>query len=97
MLDLLQKVTQQLIPSGIPQHLKKFYEWMTINRHREISSKIPSVLTLIDLKIGFLLWMYSCAVTFIVFIFELIGRAVLLKLINYFSLIQFCERFFPKN
>ena len=74
---LMQNVTQRLIPAGIPQHLKKMYTWSLFKVHTEKSDKDPSVLTLEDLEIGFILWMYSCAVTWIAFVLEILASIIL--------------------
>ncbi|CAG9809591.1 unnamed protein product [Chironomus riparius] len=66
--DLLQNVTQQLIPAGIPQHLAKLNQWIIFKSHKEIAYKSPSVLTIDDLRTGFLLWMVACCITIGVFV-----------------------------
>ena len=78
--DLLQNVTQQLIPAGIPQHLAKLYQWIIFKTHQEIVYKSPSVLTLEDLRTGFLLWIVACCITIVVFVFEAGGRIILNRL-----------------
>lgn len=81
---LLQNVTQQLIPAGIPQYLAKFFEWSIFKSHTEIIVKSPSVLTLSDLKFGFILWMYSCGVTILVFAYEAAGRIIFIEVKLFF-------------
>ena len=78
--QLLQSVTSQLIPSGIPQYLNYFYSTLIFKKHNVKKLENPTVLTLEDLEIGFKLWIFSCLLTFVSFALELMLSFFLRKL-----------------
>lgn len=81
MFPLLQKVSRQLIPTGIPQYLKKFYQSIIYKVHNVKKVEMPAVLTLVDLEVGFQIWIYSCALTWVIFLFEIMAK-IFLKILK---------------
>lgn len=73
---LMQDVIEQLIPSGIPQYLLKFYDWVHSRDKRYIFVKIPKVLTLKDLEFGFLCWAAACCATAMMLMLEIIFKNI---------------------
>lgn len=77
MFHLMQDVISRLIPSGIPQHLLKYYEWSRFRESLSKNTKIPKVLKMEDLEFGFILWIGSCAFTVVAFACEIVLKKIL--------------------
>jgi len=73
----MQDVISRLIPSGIPQHLLKYYEWSRFRENLSQNIKIPKVLKFEDLEFGFILWIGSCAFTIVAFACEIVFSKLL--------------------
>ena len=72
---LMQDVIDQLIPSGIPQYLIKFYDWIHSRDKVFVFVKKPQVLTLKDLEFGFFCWAAACCTSTAVFLIEIVCKS----------------------
>lgn len=74
-----QKAIRQLIPTGIPQEVKKFH-LENLYHARQDDKRGPNVLRLSDLSFGFLIWLVACGVSSVVFMIEFFVGKILFEL-----------------
>lgn len=89
---LMEETMRKIIPAGIPQYIRKFVYNFFVKHAENPKRKIPKVLKLDDLKVGFILWLVACFVSFFVFLLELIwihGKSA----IGLFFILKFLKRF----
>jgi hypothetical protein len=68
---ILNEILDKTIPAGIPQYLIEYHSSLIYKKYEPIDDNEPRVLTVNDLSFGFVLWLGSCAVAVVGFIFEL--------------------------
>lgn len=71
--SLIIELLQYLSAGGILQQSVNYHSWMLFKKVFFEPPQEPQVLTVDDLSFGFILWLASCGISFIPFIFELIG------------------------
>ena len=69
---LMEDTMRQLIPAGIPQFVRNRVLEFIFKETREVTTKIPQVLTVNDLKFGFVTWLITCLIAVSAFVIELI-------------------------
>ena len=72
-LSIINKETQQLTSTGIMNHLIKR---LLHGKRLYVARKKWKVLTLENLRFGFVIWLWSCAVTVAVFVVEIVFWSV---------------------
>jgi hypothetical protein len=79
MFHLTDRVTRDLIPTGILQRSRDYHFWFREGKDRS-EEEGPQVLRVTDLSFGFVLWLVACSVSTAVFIFECILPKVVLAI-----------------
>jgi hypothetical protein len=80
---VVEDTMKLLIPSGIPQWMKKFINEVVIKGVSE-EQKEPKVFTVEDLEFGFVIWGVACGICLVAFVAEIL----------YFYLIKMFESVF---
>jgi hypothetical protein len=74
MLDLVDDAVQQLLSTGMIQHLKENNE--RLNRPKRQDPKGLQVLSVEDLKYGFIIWLVTCGVSLAAFLTEILVKFI---------------------
>lgn len=69
---LMEYTFRKIIPAGIPQYIKKSIAESYMKQTFDKNVKIPKVFSFKDLEFGFIIWLASCSMAFVVFLMELI-------------------------
>lgn len=69
---LMEETMRKIVPAGIPQFVRNRVFEFLFKETREENTKIPQVLTVNDLKFGFVTWLITCLIAVIAFVVELI-------------------------
>lgn len=68
--DLVEKTVQNSLAAGIYQQNFNFATWDRFRQVKEVEVNEPKVLSVHDLQFGFVVWIYTCWVSIIIFCFE---------------------------
>ena len=68
---IFDEVIRNLIPSGVPQYLRKYHERLLYGIYEELEEKAPKVLTLDDLEFGFIIWLIASGISIAAFLSEI--------------------------
>lgn len=69
---LMEETMRKIIPAGIPQYVRNNVLGCLFKETRQQKAKIPQVLTVNDLKFGFVTWLITCSIAVGAFLVELI-------------------------
>lgn len=93
---IFDDVMRKLVPSGIPQYLPVFYSNLMFGTFKDIDEKMPKVFMFNDLAFGFILWLFTCGISIMTFLGEVLGpkiRQMIGKYIGlYYLLVVFRDR-----
>ncbi|KAG5669302.1 hypothetical protein PVAND_017190 [Polypedilum vanderplanki] len=68
----LNKLLNQLIPSGIPKYLSDYGFWLKFRPRDEVIVDTKKILSLNDLEFGFVIWLVSISIAILVFVVEIL-------------------------
>lgn len=94
MFELVQNVMMPAVEAGIPQNLLKFILEAYMQPLEDDPSE-PKVFSFDDLSFGFVVWIITCGMAFVVFIIELLwfyGRILIRNLIGMILSIKIATR-----
>jgi hypothetical protein len=89
--DLVEKTLQNLLSSGIYQQNYNYAIWDRFRQVKEVEDSEPKVLSVEDLKFGFVVWICTCGVSILVFVLELIMKKFVRILIDFLALNYFVK------
>lgn len=69
---LMEDTLRKIIPAGIPQYVRKKAFGFFFKEANQQKTKIPQVLTVNDLKFGFVTWLITCLIAICAFVIELV-------------------------
>ncbi|XP_070508928.1 uncharacterized protein [Chironomus tepperi] len=90
--DILKEILEKIIPAGIPQYLVEYHMEQVYKKYEPIENNEPKVLTVDDLTFGFVVWLGSCGIAVLGFIYEIL-RFNVNKVVNGFAGLWMLSRF----
>lgn len=73
MYPLANDVMRNLISGGIAQYLEKYHTDLVYPYYYEEEAKEPIVLNIEDLSFGFVIWLVTSGISFVIFIYEILS------------------------
>ena len=70
--EATEEVVQRLIPMGIIQHSFELHTWISLRPVIEVEGSEPNVLTMDDLEFGFVIYLATCGLSILGFLYEFI-------------------------
>ncbi|KAG5676498.1 hypothetical protein PVAND_006329 [Polypedilum vanderplanki] len=62
-----------LIPSGIPKYLVDYARWAMFKSLENVKNDHRRILSMFDLEFGFVIWLFACLISFLVFSYEVLN------------------------